>query len=186
MPQEKTCDVYVPAVSEYSPKDNWGDPIFDKLFSYFIKKSVANDTNRNGDHIARIVNVIVSSLGGRPFHFIMLHGSHMTFSIKVLPGATWNGINTALLATSAGLTSAVADTLEDKVNKLNELLVTVEPLDVNFNLDKLNNRLDFDQDVGRDFEQQFLQNFDDVFKDKQSPCAFWRGTRWERRVLKSE
>ena len=175
-PGFKTCDIYtLPFASNSTPKENWLDPMFDKLFSYFVEKAVAVDSNREGDHVGRLWNVLVSSLGGAgaaAAFYATSWKSQDFFHKGPVVRAVFNGINTALLATSAGLTSAVADELDDKINKLKGLIVELKAIDIGKNLNPTSDRLLLENDVGRDFDEQFLQSFDETFKENQSPCAF--------------
>ena len=176
IPGDRTCDVYTAPIANNSlPKENWLDPMFDKLFSYFVKKAVAVENNREGDHVARLVNVLVSTLGGAgaaAAFYATSWKSQDFFHKGPVYRAVFNGINTALLATSSGVTSSVADELDDKISKLNGLVSELKAIDVGESLNPTGDRLLLENDVGRDFDEDFLQSFDETFKDNQSPCAF--------------
>ena len=173
IPGGATCDAYTAPFAEN--KNYFKNSILEKYVSLFATKALAEDNNREFDHYFRLFNAIAASVGGvvGALAFYMGSWTKQDFFHKgPTTRAVFNGINTALLATSSGLTSAVASELEKKVKQLKKLIGTLSTLETGSTFKQSNGRLDFDDDVGRDFEQQFLQNFDEAFGDNASPCAF--------------
>ena len=76
-----------------------------------------------------------------------------------------------LLGVNVKYSSDIVDELDKRVASMESILKDGDASLKNVNLGS-EDRLVVDNDNTQNFEEQFRENFDDVFKDNPSPCAF--------------
>jgi hypothetical protein len=148
---------------------------FKKYFSSYVGFKKAYADSRQDEHDSRFWTSIASTLGGVATFFTIYLTSWKTqdyFHKGNVTRAIFSGIQAALLGINTKYASDLEDQLDKRIASLKSLIEKIEAGIETPKIANNNEKTLLDDDVGRDFEQQFLQSFDETFKDNQSPCAF--------------
>jgi hypothetical protein len=145
------------------------------LLDLIFKKSYAGITFKGKDktQLTRFYSSIVMAAGGVATYFVLSKSISIaedSWYFSNLKRAVWHGVQAGLVWTNFTMTRFLSRRLEVEKRELENYISEVEAA-ISGNPTSMDvDRLVPTQEVGRDFESQFKQEFDDAFGKEKSPC----------------
>lgn len=150
--------------------------ISDELINLFFKRTEARNLNKaQSFQVGRLVSSFVTGIGGialaRAFEKPI--GDFVDDFIWSYRGrAVWSTLEGLLVLSNLGLSSSTLERLDENLALLDAYIGESSGVLSTSAALNIESRLVFEDEVARDFENQFLQNFDKAFENEKSPCPF--------------
>lgn len=145
------------------------------LLNLIFKKSYAGITLKGKDktQLTRFYSSIVMAAGGVATYFVLSKSISIaedSWYFSNLKRAVWHGVQAGLVWANFTMTRRLSRRLEVEKRELENYISEVDAA-----LGDSPSSMDVDrlvpvQEVGRDFDDQFLQDFNDAYANEKSPC----------------
>ncbi len=150
---------------------------FEDIFSLFAQKAFAWETTRKNKDKGQIwkfwLSIGLSFLGGAAGYFpfaLAVDKSLDSWRFSNAKRAVMHGAQAGMITVNIVYTTKLKNRLQTEISEIDSYLNKLEASLGSPDVVDQGGRLVPVQEVGRDFESQFKQEFDDAFSDDKSPC----------------